>query len=125
MKRFLQTLSIFYILSLQAAGASPISLRVTPQVIFSYTDSPIIITVSIDPHKNNRVGSIEIVSEDYYTGSEFPVPGLEARKIYRFERFVRVAGTYEVVARVKRVDGDIFTARANLVVTAGEPQSSR
>lgn len=126
MKRFLQRILILLILSdnssLQAAGAPPISLRINPQIIYYNSDKPVSIVITIDPHSDNRAGALQIVGGDFYTGSEFPVPGLEAPKIFRFERRVNVVGDYKVIAKLLRVDGTIFTSQQTLVVIAGEAQ---
>ena len=108
---------ILLILFLALGGPPPISLRISPQVIFYNSKSPVAITIIITPNDNNRVGSLEISSGDYYTRSEFPIT---SAKVYRFERRVDTPGNYEVKAEVKRITGETFTARQALVVASGE-----
>lgn len=112
-------LAIAILIGFPAYAESPCSVKLSPTGFQSARRVNAHITVHIDRNAGNRGATLELVSEDYYTRSDFDVEGELAPVTWNFDRRDLGAGTYVAYLTLHRlVGGDWknFTAESEKLI---------
>ena len=100
--------------------ADPVTIKVlTPRMGMAplYT----VVLVRIDPHPDNRVLCFlwGLVEEGMYNSSCIELHGEQSKRSERFERDLRIPGTWNLIARIVRSDESVHAATDTVTAIGG------
>lgn len=95
-----------------------LSLRVSPRV--ASAPAALSITVTVEPHENNRFLVVEDDSESYYRSSEIQLEGDRAARTHRLVFRGLPAGQHRIRAAVRDFKGNSASVSATVIVSGSE-----
>lgn len=94
-----------------SAGASSLTIAIAP---FGFARSPVDLRIDIHIERNakNRWAAVILNSDDYFSESDFPVPGESAPMHWSFVRSGLREGVYQAYVELHQADGKISFAKS-------------